>query len=57
MRQIKPKAPCTQNCPNRNGSCHSTCEAFREYDRLRIEFAKRREEEINRQANLERKLK
>ena len=27
-----PKPPCVQNCPNRNASCHATCEAYKKYE-------------------------
>lgn len=30
------KCPCTKDCTERSAECHSTCEAYLEYERKRI---------------------
>lgn len=34
------KCPCTKDCASRSADCHSTCEAFLEYDKARIAESK-----------------
>ena len=56
MREIKPKPPCTKECEKRKPGCRSVCEPFIEYDRLRIEYYKVRQDakEANRRLFTER---
>lgn len=35
------KCPCTKDCASRSADCHSTCEAFLEYDKARIAESKK----------------
>ena len=28
---LAPNNPCTKECPNRNAFCHSTCQAYKEW--------------------------
>lgn len=57
MREIKPKAPCGRNCPNRKVGCRSECEDFIKYDHERLEYYELRQEakERSRRLHTERK--
>lgn len=52
MREIKPKPPCTQNCEKRKPGCRAECEPFVKYDRARLEWYAKRQEEKERQRKL-----
>lgn len=32
MGEISRKNPCKQDCPDRRGGCHASCEVYREYE-------------------------
>ncbi len=33
-----PGSPCHQDCPCRNSTCHATCEAYIQYEKIREAF-------------------
>ena len=43
----KPKQPCTKECPDRSSECHSVCEKWLKYEKLRSDFYIERDKAVD----------
>ena len=35
---VKPKSPCTKDCPRRSAACHSECQEYKDFERAQELF-------------------